>query len=568
MGFDDYARTLSFEKDPLKLKFIIVENEDYPRFYEDEYGFTVRLPLPEFDEEIITYLGYRFPESTEGRKQVAQLFRASVYHLSGHTLNWRDSDYAGWRKGKNAILSEFVVSLIEDLRVNSYVAAWYPDRLRDIGFAGALMLERLRAIDNIRIRATRLMSSLMVYANTGLRRYVSELDRDDIELIFGGLEGYKDAILNSIVDEEMDITPQKMEATNYIYNALLEHGPIVEAPSPPFGESLGPSSLFPGMSVRPSASFDALQSECIEGLGGTPNLDGQQQSWMKAAEAEALMAFDSHFFAKTKEKKILSRFEESVVFSRFGSMGFPNKDYTEYLRAKARCKRSTNKMIEILMSALNEYMEDIRKLYGVLDLSDAVQVVASKSERSDVFIKEEKIKQSFAWAILIDASMSMKNVGDYTRETAIVLAESASKVLLDATSWSIFAFNDRLEIIKEFSEQYNSRVRARLGGLEFRGLTYMPDAVEIAGRALSKRREELKVMMVISDGFPYGYQNIYSAATEVVNELEASDMAVIGIGAQSGRMEYLFNSHCTSYTLKEFVKRFGIRYLEACDNAV
>jgi Mg-chelatase subunit ChlD len=136
------------------------------------------------------------------------------------------------------------------------------------------------------------------------------------------------------------------------------------------------------------------------------------------------------------------------------------------------------------------------------------------------------------------------------------------------TSWSLFAFNDRFEIIKDFSEHYNSRVKARLGGLSFRGLSYMPDAIELAGRALATRREELKVMMVISDGWPYGYKNINTATSEIINNLEAADIAVIGIGAQSRRMEYLFDSHCTSYTLKQFVNRFSKRFYQACDNAI
>ena len=96
----------------------------------------------------------------------------------------------------------------------------------------------------------------------------------------------------------------------------------------------------------------------------------------------------------------------------------------------------------------------------------------------------------------------------------------------------------------------------------------MPDAIELAGRALAVRREELKVMMVISDGWPYGYTDIDSAASEVINNFVKAGMAVIGVGVQSGRMEYLFDSHCTSYTLKQFVDRFSTRFYQACDNAV
>ncbi len=567
MGFDEYARSLSFEKDPLKLKYIMASDLEYPDLDEDELGFIVRLPTPKIGDGALTFLGYTFPDDVDGRRKIVQLFRASVFHLSGHTLSWKDVVYDEWRKGKNDVLSNFVVSLVEDVWVNQCVATWYPDKLLDLGFAGAMMLARLRVIDNIRIQATRLMVSLMVDANTGLTGYVSDSDRSIVDPLHRLLGRFREAVGRSLLDEEMDILPQKLEAAESVYKALSEYGPIIEAPSPPFSENLGASSLFPPMRVDTQEWFEGLLAECVGGLSEGQAVVGHSQL-SRASEAESLQVFESHFLEKEKERKILSRYEEAAQSTRFNSLRFPNKDYSEYLRVKDRCKQSTSKMTEVLMGAMNEYMEDIRKKFGVLDLADAVQVIASKSERTDIFLKDEKIKQSFAWAIVIDASTSMRTVRDYALETAVILAESAGKVLLDMTSWSVFAFNDRFEIIKDFSEHYNSRVKARLGGLSFRGLSFMPDAIEIAGRALAPRSEELKVMMVISDGWPYGYTNIHSAASEVINNLMAANMAVIGIGAQSGRMEYLFESHCTTYTLKQFVNSFSKRFYQACDDAV
>jgi hypothetical protein len=566
MGFDDYARAISFENDPLKLKFIMAEDLDYPSFHEDKHGFTAKLPTPRFEEDLLTFLGYTFPDDVEGRKKIVWLFRASIFHLSGHTFSWRDTDYDDWRAGKNAILTGFVVSLVEDVWVNQYVATWYPDKLVDLAFAGASMHARLRDIENIQIQATRLMVSSMVFANTGLTGYVAESDRHILEPLFSELGKFKEAITKALTDEDSNIIPQKLEVADALYTALFDHGPIIEAPSPPFAENLGSSSLFPAMKVDSHESFDGLMGECFEGLGGTQVVEGQPPS-SRVGEAEALQVFESHLLEKEKERKILTRYEGPELSSRFSSMGFPNKDYSEYLRVKARCKRSTSKMTEVLMGAMNEFMEDIRKQFGVLDLPDAVQVIASKSDRTDIFLKDEMIEQSFAWSIVVDASKSMRNVKDFALETAVILAESAGKVLLDMTSWSVFAFNDRFEIIKDFSEQYNSRVKARLGGLSFRGLSYMPDAIEKAGRALTRRREELKVMMVISDGWPYGYENIYSDASDIIRTLEAAGIPVIGIGALSRRMEYLFDSHCTSYTLKQFVNKFSARFYAACDNA-
>lgn len=86
--------------------------------------------------------------------------------------------------------------------------------------------------------------------------------------------------------------------------------------------------------------------------------------------------------------------------------------------------------------------------------------------------------------------------------------------------------------------------------MAFRGLSFIPDTIEIAGRALAARREKLERMTGKSDGWPYGYTNIYSSDSEIINDLEAGVRAVIGVGAQSGRLEPLFDSHRKSFTLK------------------
>jgi len=568
VGFDEYTRMISLVEDPLQLGFIMMVEDEYPSLHEDFYGFTVKLPQPKVNEDTIGFLGYRFPEGLESRKHVVRLFRGTVYHLSGHCLIWKGPDYASWRIGKNPLLSSFVMSLLEDMRVNAYVAHHHPDKMRDLGFAGALMLARVRDIDSISIRATRLMVSLMIYGNTSLKNYVADADRDILDEILDRLEEFETMVTKSLADKRRDLTIQKMEVADKVYDALLEHGPIVEVPSPPFGENLGPNSLFPPMYLDPESLNDALRSDCMNGLSWNQALDVQHQSKSRMTELEALQTFDSHVFELEREQKIHSKYAELMELTQFNSISFPRKNYTGYLRAKSRCKKTASKMTVGLSTATNDYLEDIRKMYGVLDLSDAVQVVASKSERSDVFLRDEKITPSFAWAIVVDTSSSMRNVKDYTLETTIVLADSANTVLPEATAWGIFAFNDEFQIIKDFGEQFNVRTKARLGGLEFRGASYMPEAMELAGRALIRRREGLKVMIVISDGWPHGYENIGSVVTEKIREFEAGDVAVIGIGIQSGRMGRFFKLSCPSYTHKEMSRRFPLLYYQVCENAV
>ena len=118
------------------------------------------------------------------------------------------------------------------------------------------------------------------------------------------------------------------------------------------------------------------------------------------------------------------------------------------------------------------------------------------------------LKPNFAWSIIFDVSSSMQVKGEYGRALAIAVAEAAKELMTDPTSWTFFAFSDKFYVLKDSNESYSKKVRARIGGLKFEGLTYIPDAVTVAGKMLAKRFEEQRCLIVISDGLPYGYPNM------------------------------------------------------------
>ncbi len=294
----------------------------------------------------------------------------------------------------------------------------------------------------------------------------------------------------------------------------------------------------------------------------------QQTMSKKAVEAEALQVFDSWSREKVKEEKILGGYEELVSETRFKSIGFPSKDYTEYLRAKAETRSETRRLISSLMVGFDALDEDPRKMYGVLDLQDVIQVSASQSPRLDVFMRDENIGKSYAWVILLDASRSMSAIDDDVRNMAICLAETAREILIDSASWVIYAFNDRFLIVKDRSERYGPKTRARIGGLRFEGLTYMPDALLLAGEFLKKRSENLRLVTVLSDGWPYGYSNITVALAETLNLLKKADIVVMGIGVKSKRIENSFRMNCNAKSMRDLTKKFSNLFLEASRGAV
>jgi uncharacterized protein (DUF849 family) len=148
-------------------------------------------------------------------------------------------------------------------------------------------------------------------------------------------------------------------------------------------------------------------------------------------------------------------------------------------------------------------------------------------------------------------------------ELLIMLAEVANELLIDPHSWGAYAFNDRLFVIKDPKERYNTRVRSRIGGIRFEGLTYLPDALKLAGRVIRARTENMKLITIISDGWPYGYENVNVALKETINTLTSRNISVIGIGVQSRQMAVFFKSCSTVYNLRDLTKKFSNLYFEA-----
>jgi nitric oxide reductase activation protein len=123
-------------------------------------------------------------------------------------------------------------------------------------------------------------------------------------------------------------------------------------------------------------------------------------------------------------------------------------------------------------------------------------------------------------------------------------------------------------VLKDAAEAYSRRVRARIGGLKFGGLTYMPDAIQVAGNMLAQRFDEQKFLIVLSDGWPYGYKGIPIALSETVTTLERKGVLVIGVGLETNRMENFFRRNAAVYNQRDLIKRFASLYIKMSEAAI
>jgi len=575
MGFLDYAALLSLQKDNMKTGICIDVNLKQPTLTQSKAGFNVTLPLPivaensQTEEKIVSFLGYTFPADDNGKDKVGRLFRACVYHLTTHTLIRINSESVAPSSSRQ-MLGNFVNSLVNDVFVNAYLSAWYPDKLADIAYANSLAFTRMRPVNTIFNPATRVMSAVLSRLNMGAVKGTLEPEEENaVNELTQKVGALKDEMMMGLAMETTEYGETMVTTAQEIVQVLEDFGPILEAPSLHYMEDNGGCTIFVRRGMPAQGELEPIFRKSLETLGGTiPSEDNIESCWRRETSVEAAQAFNTWFTQEEREQRMLQKLEDAVAWTRFKSTSFPSEDFTTYLRAKEMVRGTIRRLLNKLCTAQDELDEDAGKLYGEMDLPAVVQMMTSGTPRLDVFKRSEYLKSSYAWSLVFDASASMKVKGEYGRALAICVAEAAKELLKDPTSWSFFAFSDQLYVLKDAKEAYSRRVRARIGGLKFGGLTYMPDAIQVAGNALSKRFEEQKFLIVISDGWPYGYEGMPMALSETVTNLERKGVLVIGVGIETGRMENFFRRSAAIYDERDLIKKFANLYVKMSETAL
>ena len=569
MGFIDYAWSVSLQKDNTKVKILQDPSLDQPVLQSDEIGYTIKLPLFRILEDgNVLFLGHQFKGNNEGKARVGRLFRASVLHLTTHTLEPFQKDKIT-PNVSDSIVAAFAKSLVNDIYVNAYIQAWYPDRFFDIAYANALAYQKIKSSERIFTSSTRLMTALLTKLNVGLIKNSPGAEEEQIvNQLYSDMMALKDTFLGSVAGDQINLEELFDAKVKEIKGLLEPFGPFLESPSLRHTESTGPCSIY--SEARPlEEDFEGLFVQSLMTMGGSvPTVDSIDQCWRPEQEVESLQAFNSDNYQKLREEKILAKIAPYVGLTRFKGVDIPEEDYTQYLRARNLVQGASRRLLDILRSSFNYLDEDPRQEMGQLDLAAVIQSLASNKPATDVFVLDEFLKPSFAWSLLFDVSNSMQVKGEYGRALAIAVAEAARELMTDPTSWTFFAFNDKLHILKDSTESYSKRVRARIGGLKFEGLTYIADAVQIAGKMLAKRFEEQRCLIIISDGWPYGYANMPMALKENVDDMMRKGVIVIGIGVETARMGNFFQLHTSVYTQKDLINKFGSTYANASQKAL
>ncbi len=257
-----------------------------------------------------------------------------------------------------------------------------------------------------------------------------------------------------------------------------------------------------------------------------------------------------------RNEKTLSRLSRATRNLNFGTVGFPTSDYVSYYSLQNELGPQIRRVIERVSLIKNALDENAFEESGSIDLQVAIQAVASETRRDDIFIKDENLLKNESWTILIDSSLSLSGSSKQLKAVSICLGETANQVMGSSNPWAMFAFSDEFYCIKDFTEPYDSQVKARVGGLAQNGLSHIPDAIRSCRALIGEHSKDRNYLILVSDGIPSGYPGIEADFSASVKELGKYGINLAAIGMGGSAIKKAIRNARTIDTPADIVKEF------------
>jgi hypothetical protein len=561
------------QKEPKDTK-ILVDDIEYPALQSDSVGYIIRLSGPRMlKENLLGLHGMYYDNDQIGRAQLWRMFRASVYHLCMHAAITDYSiyrDFASRIEHNNAI---FAISLAEDYSIRGYMQARWPGLVIDTAFANQNSYLRFKNLEDNNDLGDKVAANLLSYTMIGrpIAKTISALDADTsavhAKLVEYAIEFSK---LYGAHENSEEISPEwtdsiralKLAAASSVSEMLDRHTiNLSNVPSIPYTDSHGQNDLFDNSIA---ASDENLKASVLRDAFNELNVNLSQEKISeteKSLEGEAGNILGDWEYSLLTKRRLVELYKQDRNL-RFENYIFPSEDYAEFVRTRSKFVGPIKRILEQLRVLKTTNDEVNSQESGYVDMPEAIQVVASKSSRNDVFVRDEISKKSEAWAILIDSSKSLENAAADVKDIAVCLSEVANDMIPNSSSWGCYAFNENMYILKDFSEFYRNSCKGRIGGLSTGLKTYLPDAIRLAGHRLSATGEEIKVMLVASDGFPLGYENIDEELVKSIEFVSKAGIQLVGIGIGSSAIQKYFRSNCVANSPYDLMKHFVKTYYE------
>ncbi len=562
-------------KQPTEIKLLIHEIE-YPRLERDSRGYVLHLSEPTRPREnLLSLHGMFFDDDTSGRASLWRMFRASLYHMCLHALYTDFSIYKNVTKDSRPNNTIFAVSLVEDYAMRGHMRASWPGLVMDTAYANHICALRCKELGAHQDIALMIASNLLFYSMVGKPLvpignpigtktnaiHTKLKDLDEVAFRFS-----KTVSGNTLLDTDellSDLNKKKIVTAASILELFDQQAAYLSnVPSIPYTDSYGPNLLFESSTItsesddRSSFFNDAMKEM------STKVSSKKLEEASKSAEVEGQNILSDWGYSFERRNNLIDTYKTTDSKTHFEDFVFPSDDYAEFVRTRTRLIGSIRLVLDQLRLIKTTNEEVQGKESGYIDIPLAIQVIASRSQRNDVFVQDELDNRGEAWVILVDSSKSLESIQGQVRDVTVCLTEVARDLILNPYSWACYAFNEKMYIVKDFPELYGNECRGRIGGLPSGIKTYLPDALRFAAKRLIDCTEEIKVMLVASDGYPLGYEGIDQQLIEAIDDVKRMGIFLIGLGIGSSLIKKYFRPNCVINSPADLMKNFVRIYME------
>lgn len=471
------------------------------------------IPLPKLVDDKFVYEGMVFENTPKGRKSMWSLFLATLCHLSAHAATSSYPKYKKWVRRKTPERCWQVIDFIEDVIADRYLHHKDKEIWQNVSDMEKLVLKNNK--------------TLKLYSNhaSSTKTFQDAYDSSKIASM-------KDEIIKNIGKDDFE------EKLLSIATRLYKNKDLIQKLVLPFQDhhsrSWSPKTEQPGLEFEPFGIFEE-----------------------QVQELDELWEINEH-----ERNKILRRYRKYLKGLNFDSIVIPPGNIQTYEEIKFKTLPMLRRIRQQLRTISN--LSDDPKLdeIGYIDMQLAIQAIASEGATNEIFERDELRRGEEAWVILIDKSASMRLRFNDLQEFAVTVSESANELTGKADAWALYSFDSNFQILKDFKEKFDQETKARIGSLENGGLSLLPDAIELAGRALADDPRERKFIFVITDGHPSGYDGIHQAFSKSMKKTEISGITLIGIGVTKA-ITRKFRNHARATDLKQLVIKFISAYKAA-----
>ena len=494
------------EKKPIDVDLFFSNEIRFPKI-EYEPRITVHFPIPQEYKGMQIIQDSVFSNLEKYQDTIFALFFASVCHLAGHAKVTDFKIYKEWMAGKSQERAHQTIEFIEDVRVNEFLKNHFPEYYSEI-----IKIQEYFDVIN---EKNELEDFGMYSKKTFAKKFLQNLTIE------------KNNIIKEIINLEPKNDKKFLEIADTVYDSLN----ILSDQTYPFTDNQSHPETIRNWNKNISITTEGRFHEILE-------------------------RFADIWFGQIKRSaKVSKKYDKVVDGLEFDKIDFAPENIGEYLRLKNVTHMFLKKMSNQMKMTANIQDEGVADDMGMLEMQAAVQAVASENPRIQIFEQDDIRRTKEAWSIIVDTSSSMKLKFDEMKKFTMCLGEAADAVNAKDGRWGFFTFNNDFSIIKDHDQNFDQSAKARVGGIEIKGLSFIADAVKLATRVLQKEMIERKYIFLITDGKAVGTIDADIKMQNAIADARKAGINIVAIGIQDGNTKVF--SRCIPYEgLRKTIAKF------------